>query len=424
MSGASELSPQNDNSFMRILLLVQLFQPEPNHLKGLEFAKRLIAQGHHVEVLTCFPNYPGGRVYDGYKIRPFQREVLDGVLVYRVALYPSPDSSSWRRMLTYVTFALSATLFGPFLFGRFDIVHVYQGPSTLVLPGVVLAMTTRAKLVLDIQDLWPESVSSSGMLRNRFLLWALTQWSHLSYRLADAIIVLSQGYKNIICQRGAQEDKVHVVYNWSDESIENCQSEPPLLFDQLISSGKSIIVFAGTMGHAQALDAVISAAEIVQSMNPEIQFVLVGGGVDVDRLKELTARKRLSNVSFVPRVESHRMKSIFSSADALLIHLRKDSLGAVGIPQKTQAYLAAGRPIVMAVDGEAADLVHDAHAGIICSPEDPPGIASAVRALFQLSAGERQAMGINGQRYYREHMSFEIGLNRVRNVYRSALHQA
>ena len=406
---------------MRILLLTPLFQPEPNHLKGLAFAQRLMKDGHHIEVLTCFPNYPGGRVYPGYKIRLVQREVIGGVPVTRVAMYPSHDNSALRRLLTYVTFALTATLLGPFLFRRFDIVHVCQGPGTIALPGLVVAFTHRAKLVLDIQDIWPESVSSSGMLRSRFLLWILEKWAEATYRLADAIIVLSNGYKRTICARGALSTKTHVIFNWSDESVGQEVSGPPDHFLSLRSAGRSIVLFAGTMGRVQALDAVIDAAELLQSTNPKLHFAFVGGGVDVDRLRTLAATKRLANVSFFPRVDGSVMKSIYSCTDALLIHLRKDFLGTIGIPQKTQAYLAAGKPVIMAVDGEAADVVKTANAGIVCVPEDPQSIATAIQQLFALSSGERDELGKNGQRYYRENMSFEIGLRKVMGVYRCAL---
>jgi colanic acid biosynthesis glycosyl transferase WcaI len=408
---------------MRILLITPLFQPEPNHLKGLAFVKRLREEGHDVEVLTGFPHYPGGRVYDGYKIRPIQREVREGIPITRVALYPSHDNSALRRFLTYLTFALSATVAGALLFRRYDIVHVCQGPATLVVPGLAVAFVTRAKLVLDIQDIWPESVSSSGMLCSSLLLRILGAWSKFTYRVADAIIVLSYGYKRTICMRGAQRRKVHLVYNWSDESIESGQTEAPEYFHCLRSSGKWIILFAGTMGRVQALDAVIDAAELLQSTNGMIHFAFVGGGVDVDRLKSIATKKGLANVSFLPRVEGSVMKSIFSCADALLIHLRRDFLGKIGIPQKTQAYLAAGKPIIMAVNGEAADIVKAANAGIVCTPENPLSIATAIRDLFVLSSSEREELGQNGQRYYRENMSFEIGVRNVTNVYLSVLNR-
>jgi colanic acid biosynthesis glycosyl transferase WcaI len=406
---------------VKILLLTQLFQPEPNHLKGLAFTQQLIARGHDVEVLTGFPNYPGGKVYDGYRIRLVQKETIEGVPVTRVAMYPSHDGSTFRRLLTYVSFALSAAAAGIFLYRRFDIVHVYQGPAILVLSGALLAFTTRAKLIVDIQDIWPESVSSSGMLRNRLLLGLVRKLAEVTYRLADEIIVLSNGYKDLIAARGAAGSKIHVIYNWCDESA-GAEGETDDRLCGMKTAGGSIIMYAGTMGRVQALQSVIDAAELVQSTHPAVQFAFIGGGIEAGSLREYAAAKQLTNVSFFPMVDPRRMRSVLSAADVLLIHMRKDALGAVGIPQKTQAYLAAGKPIIMAVDGEAAAIVQDAHAGVVCTPEDPASIAAAARDVCAMSAAQREELGRNGQRYYRGRMSFAAGLTNIVSVYHSALH--
>jgi colanic acid biosynthesis glycosyl transferase WcaI len=406
---------------MRVLLLTQLFQPEPNHLKGLAFAKRLVNAGHHVEVLTCFPNYPGGRVYDGYRIRPIQREILEGVRVTRVASYPSHDNSPFHRFLTYATFSISATAATLSFLRRFDIIHVCMGPATLALPGAVLAATTRAKLIIDIQDLWPESVISSGMLRNRFLLWILEKWVRATYRIAASVIVLSEGYRNTVCSRGAKTAKVYVVHNWSSELPVAEPLRVPEDFACLLAKHKSIILFAGTMGRVQALDRVIDAAELLQSTNPDLHFVFLGGGVEVEHLRKIVFSKRLQNVAFFPRVQQSAMSSIFFCATALLIHLRRDLLGSIGIPQKTQAYLAAGKPIVMAVHGEAADIVRTAKAGIVCEPEDPVSIATGVRQLLEMSLSERERLGNNGKKYYDDNLCFDIGFKKVLQVYQRTL---
>ncbi len=406
---------------MKILLLTQLFQPEPNHLKGLAFTKQLLAQGHEVEVLTGFPNYPSGRVYDGYRMRFLQRETLEGVHVTRVPMYPSHDNSAFHRFLTYATFAVSAAAAGLLLYRRFDIVHVYQGPATLVLPGALLALTTGAKLVVDIQDLWPESVSSSGMLTNRIVLWFVMKLAEAAYRAADEIIVLSNGYKELIAARGAPSSKIHVVYNWCDESCQ-AQAAPDELLGGLKRQGKSVILYAGSLGHVQALRSVIDAAELVEETAPTLQFVFIGGGVDADGLRQYAAAKRLSNVTFFDRIDASQMHSVLAAADVLLVHMRKGSLSAVGIPQKTQTYLAAGRPIIMAVDGEAAWIVKEAHAGVTCAPEDPADIAAAARDVFGLSEADREELGRNGQRYYRGRMSFAAGLGNILSVYHMALH--
>jgi colanic acid biosynthesis glycosyl transferase WcaI len=409
---------------MKILLLTQLFQPEPNHLKGLQFAKHLMACGHHVEVLTGFPNYPEGKIYDGYKIRPLLKEVLDGIPVTRVAMYPSHDGSALRRIMTYLSFALTSAMAGIFLFRKFDIVHVCQGAATLVFPGLCIAWMGRAKLLLDVQDIWPESVSSSGMLRNQFFLSIVRKWADFTYRIADAIVVLSNGYKQAIVSRGGAAEKIHVVYNWSNEWDGTAAAVPlagqynfAAVFDQLKEAGKFIVLYAGSMGHVQALEAVLCSADLVQRSDPALHFIFIGGGVEHHRLKTIARTRCLLNVSIFQRVDAGSIGPILAAADALLIHLRIDPLSAMGIPQKTQAYLAAGKPIVMAVDGEAAELVRSAHAGIVCTPEDPSSIAEAVRHLQAMTPADRQVMGDNGRRYYHEEMSFSIGVKKVMKIY-------
>ncbi|MGE5314217.1 MAG: glycosyltransferase family 4 protein [Acidobacteriota bacterium] len=409
---------------MKILLLTQLFQPEPNHLKGLAFAKKLGERGHEIEVLTGFPNYPYGKLYPGYTMRALQRETLEGVPVTRTAMFPSHDASSFRRMLTYVSFAFTAAAAALFVYrrSRFDIVHVYQGPATLMIPGIILACLTRAKLVLDVQDLWPESVSSSGMMKNRILLWMIGVYVRLCYRMADRIIVLSNGYKEKIVLSGVEAEKITVIYNWCDESFTDSDGEMPDDLCRLKHQGKSIVLYAGTMGPVQALESVIDAAAVLEPSMKDIHFAFVGSGTEAEHLKDYAASKKLSNVSFYPRAEARHMGPILAGADALLIHLKKEGVGVVGIPQKTQAYLAAGRPVVMAADGEAGRIMKDSHAALCCEPENPVEIADAVRHLFMKTREERMAMGESGARFYRESMSFEIGVGNVIDAYTSLFH--
>jgi len=405
---------------MRILLLTQLFQPEPNHLKGLTFAKELAKRGHEVEVLTGFPNYPGGVVYPGYKVRFRTRETMEGISVTRVALYPSHDESGFRRFLCYASFAASASLLGPFLVKRPDVIHVYQGPATLAFPAIVLRLWHRTPFVLDVQDLWPDSVVSSDMLKFPGGVPLLERWCRLSYRFASRVVVLSEGYKAVLEERGCEGGKVDVVRNWCDESQFRRVVRDPAVEERLSLAGHFNVLFAGTMGKVQALDAVIHAAALLKGTHPDVQFVFVGGGVDVDRLKGLAAEKKASNVRFVPRQPASEIGGVLAVADALLIHLKDDGLGRIGIPQKTQAYLAAGKPIVMAMRGEASDLVHRAGAGILCQPENPESIAEAVRRLRAMSLQERAFLGENGRRFYEEELSFRVGVIRMETILRNA----
>jgi glycosyltransferase involved in cell wall biosynthesis len=405
---------------MRILLLTQLFQPEPNHLKGLAFAQELMRQGHEVEVLTGFPNYPGGKLYPGYRMRLFQRERIGGIDVLRIPSYLSHDRSGLRRLLSYFSFALSAMCWGVFKVRRPDVVHVYQGSATLALPAMILRLLRGVPYVLDVQDLWPESVTGSGMLRFPFGEALLNVWCRLTYKLAARIVVLSPGYKLAIASRGTPADKIEVVYNWCDET----QPRPPLLHLQAVCpflrKDSFNIVYAGNMGKLQALAAVIQAADILKDDVPRIQFVLIGDGVELMSLKEKASSLKLANVHFVPRQAPEHIGAILQQADLLLVHLRDTPLGRVGIPQKTQAYLASGRPVLMAMAGDGAELVLNAHAGVACEPEKPESIAAAIREVVNMPVGERNAMAERGRRFYESELSFSVGTARMLSVFEAA----
>lgn len=405
---------------MKILLITQLFQPEPNHLKGLAFAQELKRLGHSVEVLTGFPNYPGGKLYPGYRQSWRMWEELDGIPVIRVPLFPDHSSSGLRRILCYVTLALSACLPGLALVQRPDVVHVYQGPATLALPAMLLRIIFGIPFVLDVQDIWPDSVLSSGMFRYPSAKRWLDAWCGLTYALASKIVVLSPGYRSTLMERGVPAAKLEVVYNWCAEIPNRSLSDVESKADSFGLRGYFNVVYAGNLGRVQALESVVRAAGLLQQSHPEIHFVFVGDGVDANFLKQISADEAISNVSFIPRQPVGQVGVILDQADALLIHLRDDPLCRIGIPQKTQAYLAAGRPVVMAVKGDACELINKAQAGIVCEPENPRSIAEAVLALYRMSEAQRCLMGQNGAAYYRKYLSFERGSRQMDTIFAAA----
>jgi colanic acid biosynthesis glycosyl transferase WcaI len=401
---------------MRILILSQWFQPEPFY-KGISFVESLQARGHEVEVLTGFPNYPGGKVYDGYTIRLFQREDHKGCRINRVALYPSHDQSGLKRLLNYASFAWSAALLGPWLVRRPDVIYVYHPPGTIGFPAAVLRFLKRAPVVYDIQDMWPDTISSTGMMSNRRVLAVLGAWMKWVYRRANAIVVLSPGFQKLLEARGVSPAKVDVIYNWNDDRSQEFGAEPGALPDGIEISGEFVVLFAGTMGQAQALDSVLEAAKLVLIENPAVRFYFVGGGIDRDRLQSRAREENIDNVFFLPRQPMEKMSPILSRADALLVHLRNDPLFEITIPSKTQTYMAAGRPIIMGVRGDAADLVTEAGCGLLCSPEEPRSVADAVIQLARMPKDERNAMGARGRAFYRERMSMEVGVDRFLEIF-------
>lgn len=393
---------------MRILILSQYFDPEP-FLKGLPFAKELIRQGHEVEILTGFPNYPGGKLFPGYRLRFLQREVMAGIRVTRVPLYPSHDAGGIRRIANYSSFALAATLLGPWLVRKPDVIYAYHGHAPIGLPAWIIGLLRKAPFVLDIQDLWPDSVTSSGMLPAGLqgLVPLLAGWSRFLHRRAAGIAVLSPGFKRTLVARGVPEEKVAVIPNWCDE----VQSRPGPMRpeEEARLAGRFNVVMAGNMGTVQALGIVLEAARKLASTEPLIQFVLVGGGVERPHLEERARVMRLNNVVFLPRRPVEEIGALLHRADALLVHLKDDPLFAITIPSRLQAYLAVGRPILCGVSGDGAELVERARAGICFEPGNPESLAAAAVTLLQQTPEERARLGENGRTYYRDHLSIQVG---------------
>jgi len=402
-------------SQMRILLLTQFFQPEPM-FKGLPFAKALRDLGHEVEVVTGFPNYPGGKLYPGYRIRLWKREMIDSIPVTRLALFPSHDQSGLRRIANYLSFGASAALLAPILVRPPDVVYVYN-LITLGLAWRMIRWRYKCPVVLDVQDLWPESVIKSGMLKSRWIGGVLKRWCRREYASPDRITVLSPGFKRHLISSGISESKIEVIYNWCEEvGTELSKEDAAQLRQELRFAGRFNVLFAGTMGKVQALDTVIAAAKILRQKAPEVLFTFMGGGVEMDRLKALSAG--LPNVQFIPRRSFQEAMAVTKAADAVLVHLRKDPLFSITIPSKAQAYLYAGKPILMGVIGDAAALVRDAHAGVFFEPENPGSLTAAVLELFHMPMLERERMGANGKRYYEEHLSFAEGVRHFEAVFR------
>jgi colanic acid biosynthesis glycosyl transferase WcaI len=405
---------------MRILLLSQWFTPEPI-FKGLPFAKALRDRGHDVQVLTGFPNYPEGKLYAGYRQRVLATETMEGIPVLRVPLYPSHDASPVRRAANYASFAFSSAAIGVFAVKPADVMYVYHPPATVAFPALTIGKLRRIPFVYDIQDLWPDTLEATGMANNAFIMKMMDRWCRWTYRLASRIVVLSPGFKATLVERGVPHDKIDVIYNWCDEGQIVAGPREEVLSRESGLAGRFNVVFAGTMGKVQALDAVLDAAEVVAVNRPRVQFVFMGGGIDVGRLRQMAERKRIPNVRFLSRRPFSEVGGILKIADVLLVHLKDDPLFRVTIPSKIQTYLAIGRPVLAAVRGDAADLVRKANAGLCCAPEDPKAIAKTVEELFDMPKARLEEMGENGRRYYRQEMSLAAGVDRFEGVFRAAV---
>lgn len=407
---------------MRVIFFTQWFEPEPGSFRGLPLATWLRHHGYDVKVITGFPNYPGGSVYPGYRIRVRQRETMNGVDVLRVPLYPSHNGSAFGRIANYASFALSSSTLGALSIGGADVGYVYHPPATTALPAMLLKATRRIPFVFHIADMWPESVTDSGMVRNgwakKVLAGCLSIWCKFAYSQAHEITVISPGFKRMLVERGVPSEKIHVVYNWADEEVFKPGPRDAKLEEQLGFGGRFNVVYAGNMGPYQGLETLLRAAAILKG-HPAIQFLMVGTGQKEGELKALARELELTNVQFLGQRPLSEVGKINNLADALLVHLRDLPFMSSTIPGKTQVSLASGRPILMGLRGDAADLVSEAGAGITFEPENPAELSRAIVKMRSMPRAQREEMGARGRDYYLKRLSLEVGGRAMDQIFKN-----
>jgi colanic acid biosynthesis glycosyl transferase WcaI len=398
----------------RILLITQWFDPEPT-VKGLIFARALLGLGFEVEVVTGFPNYPGGRVYPGYKISMVKREVIDGVHVTRLALYPSHSGSSLGRILNYVSFGASVLIYCLFGAKRANVIYAYHPPLTVGIVAALIRWFRHIPVVCDIQDMWPDTLRTTGMFSNRFGLEVVSKICKWVYRNVDHLVVLSPGFKRLLMERGVPAHKIDVIYNWcSEDTLHAPVAHIPKDFP---TDDKFRILYAGNMGKAQALYAVLDAAKILETRTPNIVFIFLGEGIERHHLQRQAKDEKSNNIVFIAGVPMRDVGAFLKNADALLVHLKKDPLFEITIPSKTQAYMAIGKPILMAVGGDAAQLVVESGCGVIAESENASAIAAAAETLARCDVDRLRSMADKAQSYYNEKLALDVGVRCFERIF-------
>jgi glycosyltransferase involved in cell wall biosynthesis len=407
---------------MRILILTQNYFPEPDPKMHI-LAKGLVARGHSLTVLTGFPNYPHGEIYPGYKQKMVQRENIDGVQVIRIPLYPDRSRSIIKRSLNYLSFPVMASILGPFICEKADIILVYHPPVTLGLPAFILSRLRRIPFVFEIQDMWPETLPATGMVSNPYFLSIINKIANFTYSKSAAITVISPGFKRNLESKGVAGDKVKTIYNWAYEGEFKLGRYDDGLAEQVGLKNRFNILYAGNMGPAQGMHNVVEAASLLTEIS-DIQFVLLGSGIDKDSLEMQVAERNLHNVRFIQRVPMEKMPIIYSMVNAVMVHLTDDPLFEITIPGKTQSSLLSGKPIIACVNGDAAELVLQAKAGIAVRAMDPIGLADACKRLYRMAPEERESMGINGRTFYINNLSPHVQIPKYEELFEDILNKA
>jgi glycosyltransferase involved in cell wall biosynthesis len=408
---------------MRILVVTQYFWPESFIINDL--VRNLTAQGHVIKVLTGKPNYPDGAVFSGYSASGHQEEKFDSsVSVYRAPLRPRGSSGAKNLALNYLSFILNGLKFypGAVKAERFDAIFVFApSPITSVIPAIYLKWKLSSHLAVWVQDLWPESLSATGFIKNKAVLGIVGWLVKGIYTFVDTLLVQSRAFREPVARYANPGKVVYYPNSYKDvpPSVEQTRLPASLLAEL---DNHFCLVFAGNLGTAQSVETLVEVADKLRHLS-EVRIVLVGSGSMSKWIETQKQTRALDNLVLAGRFDVSEMPHFFSRAAGLLVTLKRDETFSYTIPSKVQAYLAAGRPIIAALDGEGARVIQEAGAGLTTAAQNAEGMAKCIEQLFCMTSDERESLGQAGRAYYLEHFEMERQSQRLVEILSSRINE-
>ncbi len=404
---------------MRFLVLSQYFSPEvgATQVRLSSICRELVRAGHQVDVVTGMPHHPAGKIFPGYRRRFYSREFQEGVRVRRTWLYAA-SGSGWRRILGYFSFMLTC-LFSIALIRKPDYIFVDSPPLFLGVPGWLASVYWKCPFIFNVADLWPDSVLDLGVMKEGLFpraAFSLEQWI---YKRARFITAVTRGIHDALLDRkNVPAAKILFLPNGVYSSIIQPLPADESLRKQLGLAGKRIAIYAGNHGYAAGAEQILRAAKLLVT-HPKLHFLFVGDGPDKPRLQRMAADLQLRNTTFVDSVPFRRLPSYLSIADIALITLRKTGVTRGARPAKTFVMMAAAKPIILAAEGEAEELIESSHAGVVVPPDEPQQFAAAILAMHENAEAARQ-MGLRGRAFVRENFEWSILVGDWLNQLRTA----
>lgn len=368
----------------------------------------MVARGHQVSVLTGMPNYPEGTIHADFKASPEKYKQYEGIDIIRVPLVPR-GQRALSLMLNYASFALSASVFGPFKLAgkKYDVIFSYEpSPVTVGIPAIVMKWIKGAPLAFWVLDLWPESLSAVGVVKSPRILGAVGVLVRFIYNRCDLILAQSKSFIGGIAKYCREERKIKYFPSWSEDLF----SGTPVFHAPEVERRDDLfnIVFAGNIGDAQDFPCILNAARLLKDRS-DIRWIFVGDGRMAGWVREQIIEHGLQDNIVMPgRFDLDRMPSFFTHADALLVTLKSNPIFAMTIPGKLQTYLFSGLPVLAALDGEGAAVISEAQAGYASNAGDAEGLAASVVRMAALSQAERDAMGNAGKACYEAQFSKKL----------------
>lgn len=396
---------------MNILLITQYFWPESFRINDL--ATGLSQQGHRVTILTGLPNYPEGRLFEGYGFFGRYSEEYEGMKVVRSPLVPRGKGGAVRLALNYLSFAFTTSLMALRTRKDIDLIFVFEpSPITVGIPALVAKKITGAPIIFWVQDLWPESLSATGMVRSSTILLLVDRLVGFIYSGCDLILVQSRAFISSIQEAGVPEKRIRYFPNSAEDYYQPFDLPEDAPEFRELPTG-FIIMFAGNVGAAQDFDTILATAMILRD-RPDIKWVIVGAGRMFQWLENRIEELGLADtVHLLGRKPAESMPRYFAFADVMLLTLRRDPIFSLTIPSKLQSYLACAKPVIAGIDGEGARIVEESGAGFTCPAESPEELALAALKMYRLSQSDRAAMGQKARSYFEDNFSRSSLLDRL-----------
>lgn len=401
---------------MRILIVTQYFYPENFRINDVCLG--LVERGHSVTVLTGKPNYPSGKYFDGYGWFRNSYEKWKGVDVYRSNLILRGNGNAINLFLNYFSFAFLSifTLFS--IKSRFDKIFIFApSPITVGIPGIVASKLFKAKSVLWVHDLWPESIRIAGGIENRFIIKTIDLLTRWIYKKVDKILIQSEAFQSYITQQVEDKNKIF-YYPFYAEPFYRVEIPEPKYNDDLPSGFK--LLFAGNIGEGQSFPTLLEAAKVIKNMNLPISWIIFGEGRMKELvIKEITTHGLENNFILKGALPATEMPKYFCCVDGLIVSLKKSDIFSITIPGKLQSYLACGKPIIGSLDGIGAQIINDSKCGFTSKAESVEELVESILRLYNLSVEDRKSLGNNGRNYFEKEFERESLLDKLENILNS-----
>jgi len=400
---------------LKILIVSQYFFPENFRIN--DFALEFNNRGHNVSVLTGIPNYPNGKFYNGYGVFKKNKEIIDGIKIFRAPLFPRGSGSRIRLALNYFSFVFGGTFSSLQLLDKeFDIIFVFEpSPITVCLPAIFIKRIKRIPICFWILDLWPESVVSAGNLKSGIIPKIFNPLVRFIYNESNRILVSSKGFIKSIVEKGINQNKIIFLPQWAETIFRPVNPKKSLINGVPENSFK--IMFAGNIGEAQDFPSILETAKLLRR-NKNIQWIILGGGRKEEWVKTEIKKHQLEGCfHMLGSFPLDTMPEFYANADCMLFSLKREYIFSITIPAKVQSYLACAKPVLAMIDGEASKIIEEANAGLTCPSESPELLAENIEKLNSLNQNELDKLGQNALNYYNNEFERTMLMDKMEDIF-------